>query len=508
MTTNGHPVRARAARAGAAACLATVLCSCASVPTAGPIVSGGAGENRVGQQGSYVRLLPAGPQQDVQPERLIRDFLRDMGSLEDDHRAARLFMTPGRQAQWRPNGTVLVHDDIAEADIQAETAEDGESATVRMRAKKVATIDASGQYMPVDRDETIDVTFTLDKVKGQWRISDLPEELVLTRRDIERVYRPLNLYYFNRDHSTLVPDPVFIPAGTDKIPTQLVKMLANGPSDWLDPAVRTSFPADVKAAVASSGGRVTVELTSPGGGADLNDPYEMGAQLAWTLRQLAEVQEFTVRMNGVEVEIPEAQGEVHQVSDGLWNSVNPSGASDGLHAYFTREGRLWSLSAPAGKQEVGRVAGAAGTGEVQLEQHAVSLDEGKVAGISATGEDEESVVVAEVVEGSHFRTVLDGGAYTALSWDGYDELWVAEDLGGAEKKRDDPRGTRLWLVKGGDATQVDAPELTGRTVTRMRASRDGTRVAVLTEDDDGGAARLFVGRVVEEDGEVDRKSVV
>ncbi|WP_106583604.1 LpqB family beta-propeller domain-containing protein [Murinocardiopsis flavida] len=514
-------------------CLAALLTSCASVPTGGPIVAGGGGENGRGHQDDYVRLLPAGPQQDVGEERLVRDFLRDMGSLEEDHRAARLFMTGDEQRQWRPNGTVLVYDEIRDADFTVSTAADGESATVRMRADQVASIDHGGQYLPVDKGERIDTVFTLAKAKGQWRIADLPDELLLSRRDIDRVYRPLNLYYFNQDDSTLVPDPVFIPASTEEIPTRLVRMLVNGPTEWLAPAVRTAFPKDTKVAVASSGGRVTVQLRSTGGSPDQGESFRMGAQIAWTLRQLAEVQEFTVEVNGEETPIPGGQDGVQQVSGRLWDSVNPSVGSDSEHAYFTREGQLWSLSAGSGKQNADPVPGPAGAGSAPLEQYAVSVREGLVAGIDAAEKDSTSVLVADLSDGSEYRTVLKDGDYTSLSWDGYDNLWVVQDLGSGadseeereadsaaddtergperdpadpappdERADDDPESgaTRLWQVDDGKPTRVEAPELDDRTVTRLRASRDGTRVAVLLEEDD--TSRLYVGRVTEHDGEV------
>lgn len=532
--TAAYASRTRAAtRAVAVLCLVALVSSCASVPSGGPIVAGGGGENGRGHQDDYVRLLPAGPQQDVGEERLVRDFLRDMGSLEENHRAARLFMTGDEQQEWRPNGTVLVYDEISDAEFTVSTAENGESATVRMRADQVASIDEGGQYLPVDEDQRIDTVFTLAKAKGQWRISDLPDELLLSRRDIDRVYRPLNLYYFNQDDSTLVPDPVFIPASTEEIPTRLVRMLVNGPTEWLAPAVRSAFPPDAKVAVASSGGRVTVELRFTDGAPDQGDSFRMGAQIAWTLRQLAEVQEFTVEVNGEEIPIPGGQDGVQQVSGRLWDSMNPSVASESEHAYFTREGQLWSLSAGSGKQNAEPVPGPAGAGRAPLEQYAVSVREGMVAGIGSSGKDASSVLVADLADDGEYRTVLDGGDYTALSWDGYDNLWVLQDLGsgadteeereadsaaddterGPERDPLDPArpdepgdapedsgASRLWMVEDGEPTRVDAPELDRRNVTRLRASRDGTRVAVLVEE--GDTSGLYVGRVTEKDGDV------
>ncbi|GAB3208756.1 Sporulation and spore germination [Marinactinospora thermotolerans DSM 45154] len=517
----------RLGAAAGAACLAAALSGCATVPTSGPIVEGAGRGNAAGQDGTYVRQIPAGPQRGVDEAALVKGFLKDMGSVEDDYRAPRMYMTPEKQATWRPDGTVLVYGEIDAVGLDVATAEGGETATVRMRTEQVATIEASGQYVPATSGQVIDVTFDLVKVEGEWRIAELPQELVLSRRDVDRVYRPLNLYFFNRDMGTLVPDPVLLPVqSTTDLPDQLsrllARMLVSGPTEWLQPAVRSAFPPGTNAAVAYDTGHLTVELTT-GESEYIGSEQRVGmaAQLVWTLKQLPEVQELTLRLDGEEIEVPGSQDEGLQIGGDYWNSVNPSGVNGALRSYFVRDGQLWSLDS---SQQEARVEGAAGVGGTPLEQHAVSLDERWVAGITAG---HHRVVTTEMVDGSEYAIVLDGGDYTALSWDGYGNLWAVEDIssGGDVAERadaedvdddtepgDTPRtepsprepkspGTRLWMLPGGsDPVQVNAPELAGRTVTQLRASRDGTRVAVLVGEGDG--TRLLVGRVVHADGGV------
>ncbi|GAA3759861.1 hypothetical protein HDA32_004763 [Spinactinospora alkalitolerans] len=518
----------RIGAAASAACLAATLSACASVPTGGPVVQGAGGSNDVGQGGSYARLIPAGPQPGVGETGLIRGFLGDMGSFEEDYEAARLYMTDEERASWSPDGTVLVYGEMDSVGLDVRRSEDGERAEVRMRTPLAATIDPSGQYVPAGQGEIIDVTFELARVGGEWRISELPEEIMLSRRDVDRAFRPLNLYYFNRDMSTLVPDPIFLPVQpTSELPDQLSRMLAtmlvSGPTDWLEPAVRSSFPGDATADVSYDSGLVTVELSSEADGADPEERLGMVAQLVWTLKQLPDVRQLTLNIGGDEVRIPASEDENLQTDSGTWSSVNPSGVTGNPRAYFMRDGQLWSLD---GRQQEARSQGAPGIGDTPLEQHAVSLDEDKVAGV---GVGDNEVVVAELTEGGAYTTVLSGGEYTSLSWDGYGNLWVAEDISAekeaaeedededveddtergdppagssdADPEQDDAAGTRLWLLRGGtDPIEVTAPELSDRTVTRLRASRDGTRVALLTED--GENSQVLVGRVVYDDAGV------
>ncbi|GAA3751159.1 LpqB family beta-propeller domain-containing protein [Salinactinospora qingdaonensis] len=509
-----------------ALCLFAPLTACATVPTGGPVVKGAGGDDGAGHGGTYVQLLAAGPQDGVGENGLIRGFLRDMGSFDEDYRAARSYMTPQRHDAWQPNGTVWVYEGLDSVVLETTTANDGQSANVRMRTRRVATIEATGQYMPASPEEFIDVTFELAKVEGEWRISELPDELLLSRRDIDRVYRPLNLYFFNRDRSSLVPDPIFLPVQpASDLPAQLSRtlsqMLVDGPTPWLSSAVRSAFPEDTRAEVEFDSGRVTVQLSNEAAATGSDGRVDMAAQLIWTLKQIPEIQELVLRIGDEEVLMPDTGADVLRAGSEVWNSVNPSGVNGDLHAYFMRDGQLWSLD---DEQQEEPIPGALGQGALPLERHAIALAEDKVAGVTGQGK----VVVSDISAGSTYATVLGQGEYSALSWDGYGNLWVVEDLSeDSEEEGEEPQSaadaddntdrdasaqpspdtaenterSRVWLLRDGiDPVQVAAPHLESTRVTELRASRDGVRVAAITTEDE--ESRLLVGRVVHSEGTV------
>ncbi|MDT0301610.1 LpqB family beta-propeller domain-containing protein [Streptomonospora wellingtoniae] len=528
MTTAHSASPGRTRRAGAAAALLALgLSACATVPSGGPVVEGEGGAAGSLSGSGYVRQIPPGPQRDVEPNGLVRGFLKSMASFEENHSAAREYLAPKTRSDWLPSGRVLVYEDSDKLALDAEVADDGETAQVRLLSSQLATIDASGQYTPAGAGQVIDVTLDLVRTgDDQWRISDPPELLVLSRSDVDLVYRPLNLYFFNRDRSTLVPDAVFLPVSSDRSATRLVKMLVAGPTSWLDDAVESAFPKDATADVAYDSGTVTVEVDNASGGT--TQRFGMRAQLVWTLRQLPEVQELRLRVGGLDIDIPADESENLHTGEGDWDSVNPAGVTGSLRAYFVRDGRMWALESDSRDAQLteSRVAGAPGAGQVALEQHAVSLDEDRVGGIRAGGKE---VVVAGTSEGSDYTAVLSGGDYTSLSWDGYGNLWVAEDVSTGRESDDDRQqqdseevaedtergdpsptaspsggeagdvGTRVWMLRGGtDPVEVDAPELAESRVTALRMSRDGTRAAVLSSRGEG-LPRLAVGRVVHSD---------
>lgn len=517
-TTPGDRGRVlRALSSGTALCL--LMVGCATVPTTGPVVPGDGGDVSGDPYGGYVRLLPAGPQPGVAPEGLVNGFLKDMGSFEEDHKAARSYMLPELGEEWSPDGSVQVFQDLDTVDFDSELSADGLTATVRIRSSLVATIDEDGKYLPNDEDGLFEVSFHLaregEDPEGEWRIQDMPEELILSQLDVERTHRPLNLYYFNPEGSALVPDPVYLPVSSEELTDRLLRRLIAGPSDWLEPAVRTAFPGGISPSLDVDNERVVVDVGVLGEA----DVVEMGAQIAWTLRQLPEIQEFSLVVNGEEVAFPDTEGESKERPrpvDDFWTEVSPGAIPLGTRAYYVNEGRIWSATDWEADtfDDAERVPGPLGAGDLQLERFAVSVDENTIAGIPLGGEE---VVTARIEPGAAYERVLDDGLFTGLSWDVDGDLWVIEetdDPGDRESDEDareegqnesstleargappGPGDSTLWLLRGGEeVVRVDMPELNDRSLLDLKISRDGSRAVAITEVD--GERALELGRVV------------
>jgi hypothetical protein len=101
-------------------------------------------------------------------------------------------------------------------------------------------------------------------VKGQWRISDLPNGIVLSRTSFQNSFQPYPIYFFDPDYTFLVPDVRWFPTGIT-VQDRIVKALLAGPTDWLQQGVvATAFPAGIQpgAPVSISGGTATVDFSA------------------------------------------------------------------------------------------------------------------------------------------------------------------------------------------------------------------------------------------------------
>ncbi|PRX07496.1 UNVERIFIED_ORG: sporulation and spore germination protein [Actinomadura viridilutea] len=474
--------RVRAVLAAAVTLLMTA--GCATVPTGGRVVSGQPADRSEQVDDSYVRLVPVRPRPEWGPAQIVSGFLSASASFDDDQKVAREYVSPS--AGWRPGlrPAVAVFQDRDEPVLVKES---GAQATVRVEGDQLGTIGPDGQYTADPKH--LEVTFQLAKTpQGVWRITELPTEvrggLLLTKADVERAFRTVNLYYFGPDGRTLVPNAVFLPlANRQDLPTRLVQALLVGPTSWLAPAVRSAFPPGtrLRGGVTISKDVAVVDLTGQARSGSLE---RMSAQLSWTLRQLSEVKHFKLQIEG-ETVTPEGVGSVQSVRAWAGNAPDGESSEQGSvpqSAYLI--GAAGHLSRLAGDVPQPIVTGTAG----RLVHPAVAPDHQEVAGLSP---DSGEVLVGTLVAGStDIRPILTRrdpkARFTAPSFDRNGMLWTVEST---------KDGSTLWVRPRGRAPVRAAHwGLGGRQVLALRVARDGVRVAAIVKMD--RRAQVHIGRIV------------
>ncbi|MDT0425409.1 MULTISPECIES: LpqB family beta-propeller domain-containing protein [Streptomyces] len=490
-------------RWGGGLVLATVgalVAGCASMPDHGdvqPVDSSTRNDPRV-------RVFGVAPRDGARPIEVVDGFLEALTSEDRDYAVARKYLTEKASEDWHPGSGTTVLTDSALANPsrgtppnEADDAERATSYTYVLTGKKVATVDDRLSYHPSDAtyQETVRLVRT-GKDKKEWRIDRPPTGVVLGKNDFQRLYWPVNKYYFaargEAGRQPLVADPVYIRSWEDSV-TQTVKAVLDGPSGWLGGVARSSFPDGVAlrrgttALVPDDDNRLTVPLDVNRGDVSAAECRKMATQLLYSLRDLAST---SVKM----VELRARKGSLCTLDEDEADAVvRQGGGKSGQPGqyYLDKDHRLVNFDDADDDGVPGGVPGPLGTGDQELRSAAVSRDEKYAAGVSLNGDRLFVSALAGTGElrftGVRSKAADEKDRLSTPSWDGFGDLWVADT---------DPGNPRLMWVRNGSADPVEVKVAglgEGDRIEAVRASSDGVRIALLVRE--GKQTTLRIGRV-------------
>jgi len=483
-----------------------LLAGCASMPDSGDL----RGVESTPRQDTQVRVFAMPPREDATPGEIVQGFLEALTSDDPHYQTARMYLTAKTAESWQPelSTTVLANGPSTEPVRTAGGREDTDNFTYTLAGVRVATVDSQQAYSPADGQYSKRVHLTRDAKSGQWRIDGLPQGVVMGKSDFQRNYTSVNKYYFASNTSAgassqpiAVADPVYVRRRVDPM-TQLVRSLLNGPTSWLGPVVRSSFPSGtaLKKGVTSltpdDQNKLTVPLNEKASRVGLARCNEMATQILFTLQNVTPTVD--------EVELQAANGaQLCVLSEDRAEAVASHGSGKRPEYLYFLDAKHRLVRIPGGSRgtSADAVPGALGEGGKELRSVAVSRDEQTAAGVGLDG---KALYVASLVSGgslgdpvltSQGKTLDD--RLTAPSWDAQGDLWVAD--------RNPAKPRLLLLEKGaGQPLEVKTPVLDGR-IEAVRVAADGVRIALVVEKD--GKRSLFVGRI-QRDGETGEPPVV
>ncbi|MFJ3302778.1 LpqB family beta-propeller domain-containing protein [Streptomyces sp. NPDC086549] len=477
-----------------ATCGVVLLTGCASMPDTGDLRD----VESTPRQDTQVRVFAMPPRDDATPGEIVQGFLEALTSDDPNYDTARKYLTAPAARKWKPerSTTVLVNAPSTEEDNPASHREDTGNLTYTMAGSSVATVDGRQAYAPAQGPYSKKVHLTQDPKSKQWRIDALPAGVVMGKSDFERNYTSVNKYYFASNtpagatgQSVAVADPVFVRKNVDPM-TQMVRSLLDGPTSWLRPVVRSSFPTGtaLKKGVSSltpdDQNKLTVPLNDRASRAGAAKCAEMATQLLFTMQNLTPTVDS--------VELQGAGGKkLCDLTENETEAVAWHGSVKRPEYLYFLDGkhRLVRIAGASASTSPVPVPGALGEGDKGLRSVAVSRDEHTAAGVGIDG---KSLYVTSLASGgslgdpvvqSHGTT--EGDRLTTPSWDSHGDLWVADR---------DPAAPRLLLLEqgAGRPVEVRTPELPGR-IKDVRVAADGVRIAVVVEKD--GKQSLLVGRI-------------
>ena len=450
------------------AALTVALTACAGVPER-------SAPERVraigGSTAAPIPQLP--PQPGADPRAIVSGFLAANVSSLPDHNAAKGFLTPTARNTWSDSTVTIV-------DAYQVKLPDQSTDSVTVTANKVGTLNENGIYSAVQQaDSSIQRSFGMKRVNGQWRIDKLSPGLVIDLSDFVVNYHLHPLYYFDLSQKHLVPDPRYSPLADQSLASWLLDQLMSQPRPELQQAVQP-----ISAAVNAKNATVTIDTSSqlyvvelPGSSQlDKESRRRLAAQVASTFNNAV----ITITDNRREVSIPDITG--------------PFAETDFRSAFGTFRNRPAFYVNDAGMvvDQTGKVLdGPLGHRSYGLSSIALAGDlsapDLRAAGVA--GRAGHSTLLIGTRRTGLRAASLPAGSMSRPAWaPGLQEVWLGY-------------GTTLMRVptSGASPGVPSLVTITGRgnltgPITAVRLSPDGTRIALVIGGA-GGVVQCVVGTV-------------
>lgn len=457
-------------RAGSLIVLIAVLATagCVSMPDSGP-VSTVPSDVVTALPGTF-DYQPEPPKEGDSPATIVTGFLDALRETPLTYGVARSYLTSAGSSSWEPGQRTIVYEDGT-----LSTSIEGDEATVTLGS--TVELDSRGSWLG-DLSGGDPTAFGLHLVQedGQWRIADPPDALIVSRTHFESRFVRYDLHFLDPSAQVLVPEPVYLPAGT-LTATLLVSGLLAGPGPGLQDVERTFFPLGTRLEldVGIDDGVADVRLSREILGTDSAQLDLAMAQLAWTLRQLPGVERMKVTVDGAPVD--QVTGASARSLQG-WSSYDPTVSTAGPDL-FALAGRD-VVTVGEGDELVG-VTGLRGP---SIRSFGVSLglaDPTELALVTADGRRLLSRPLDDSEPGLTLRYT--GDDLLRPAYDRFDNIWLVDRT---------PNGARVTVVpRDGTVHTFEATGLSGADVTAFELSRDGTRLAAVV---DGGVVLARIGR--------------
>ncbi|MGY4653153.1 hypothetical protein ACVWWN_006949 [Mycobacterium sp. URHB0021] len=418
------------------------------------------------------------PTPGMDPDVLLREFLKATADPANRHLAARQFLTESASQAWDDAGSALLIDNVVFVETRGP-----DRVSVSMRADILGSLSDVGVFETGEGALPDPGPIDLIKTPGGWRIDRLPNGVFLDWQQFQSTYKRNTLYFADPTGKTVVPDPRYVAVSdSDQLATELVSKLIAGPRPEMANTVRNLLgpPLRLRGPVTrADGGKTGVGRGYGGARIDLEnlsttDPHSrqlLAAQLIWTLSRAGINGPYVINADGAALDDRFADGwetsDVAATDPGAFE-----GAAAGLHALIG--GSLVSLDG----QRAPRVEGSFGQMPDQV-----------AASLSRTGQEAASIVTLRPGApdqasslwvgplGGPAAQAMDGRALSRPSWSLDDAIWVVVDGINVVRAIQDASGQPARIPVDSTAVSTRFPGV----ITEMQLSRDATRAAMVIE---------------------------
>src|SRR3954452_16450259 len=278
------------------------------------------------------------PTPGMDPDVLLREFLKATADPANRHLAARQFLTESASSTWDDAGSALLIDRVVFVETRGP-----QRVSVNMRADILGSLSDMGVFETGEGALPDPGPIELVKTPGGWRIDSLPNGVFLDWQQFQQTYKRNTLYFVDPTGKTVVPDPRYVAVSDpDLLATELVTKLVSGPRPEMANTVRNLLgpPLRLRNPVTrADGGKTGVGRGYGGARVDLEslsttDPHSrqlLAAQLIWTLSRAGINGPYVINADGAALDDRFADGwetsDVAATDPGAFE-----GAAAGLHA--------------------------------------------------------------------------------------------------------------------------------------------------------------------------------
>ncbi|MGI8761924.1 MAG: LpqB family beta-propeller domain-containing protein [Jatrophihabitantaceae bacterium] len=426
------------------------------------------------------------PQAGADPRSVVTGFLANNATDDENHSAARAFLTPAAKNRWADT-TVTVVDNPQVGNF------DSASDSVTVVGREIGTLDASGVYSPsLQGDGTgaggvaVRLSFALKLIDRQWRIDGLQNGLLISEGEFEQFYQQHAVYFYDLAERHLVPDPRYSALlDSGLLANWLMTQMVGGQQGELQGAVSTEVPqgTDPRRVTVTVGSVIQIEVP----GASQLDPEHrnlLAGQVALTLDQVADRAPMTITDGGRPVSLSQVGGTQFTAVD-FSSALNPPNRLPEL--YYVDGGKVLDVR--------GRpMPGSLGTGAYHLNSVALATT-GATSGLAVAGTSGPAAAQRLLVgtSAAGLKATVVRGRLSRPAWvPGHAEVWIGD-------------GSALYRAGvTGVASAVPVTAGSGKVggrLTAIRLSPEGSRVAIVITAVDG-TAQIWVGAVVRAGGTV------
>ncbi|MGH3633208.1 MtrAB system accessory lipoprotein LpqB [Mycobacterium sp.] len=432
--------------------------------------------------GTVARPAPSNlpkPTPGMDPDLLLREFLKATADPANRHLAARQFLTQKASDAWDDAGSALLIDHVVFVETRST-----DRVSVAMRADILGSLSDMGVFETAEGVLPDPGPIELVKTPGGWRIDRLPNGVFLDWQQFQATYKRNTLYFADPTGRTVVPDPRYVAVSDpDQLATELVSKLIAGPRPEMSKSVHNMLAPPVRLrgpVTRADGGKSGVGRGYGGARIDLErltvaDPHSrqlLAAQLIWTLARADIKGPYVINADGAALDDRFAEG---------WKATDVAatdpGAADGVAAgvHALVGGALVALD---GQRSV-PVAGAFGRTPDQTGA-ALSRSGHQVASVvtlrPGAPDMAASLWIGDV--GGEAVEAADGHNLSRPSWALDEAVWVVADGNNVLRAMQETASGQSARLP------VDSAAVSSRfpgAITELQLSRDGTRAAMVIE---------------------------